>query len=151
MHKGISLIEIIIVVAILGAISSIIFISSSNQIKYYNLQKTSEAVGSLLEKGHNRARISYNNVKHSVRIESTQAILFEGTSYSAGESSNETVTYDNGLTLASTTLNGGATTITFEKVTGATNQYGLLRFVINNASTSSSTVYIGETGIIQVQ
>ncbi len=151
LKKGFSLLEIIIIIGIIGLICSVIVISSARQISYYSLEKTSNSVASLLEKGQNRARNSYNGVKHSVRIESSQAVLFEGTSYSAGAATNEILTYDNNINIGETSLNGGGSTITFEKVTGTTNQYGSIRFEVINASTSSSTLRIGETGIIQVQ
>lgn len=148
--KGISLIEIIIVIGIIGILTSIV-VSSSNQVSHFALQKTSESVASLLEKAHSRAQNSYNGVKHSVLIASTSATLFEGISYSAGASTNEVVTYDTGISITYSSINGGGSTIVFEKARGTTNNYGRIRFAVTNATTSSSTVVIGETGIIQIQ
>jgi hypothetical protein len=90
-------------------------------------------------------------VKHGVKVSSTTATLFEGITYTAGTATNQIVTFDSRVTLASMSINGGGDTIVFDKVTGSTNNYGTIRFYITNASTSSSTVTIGETGIIQVQ
>jgi hypothetical protein len=86
-----------------------------------------------------------------VLIASTSATLFEGTSYSVGASTNEVVTYDNGISIIYSSINGGGSTIVFEKARGTTNNYGLIKFAVTNTTTSSSTVIIGETGIIQIQ
>lgn len=148
--KGFTVIEILIVITIIGIILSIV-ISSSSQISRYTLQKTSESVASILEKAHSRAQNSYNGVKHSVLIASTSATLFEGTSYSANAPTNEVINYDSGINVIHTSINGGGGTITFDKVKGTTNNYGLIKFAVTNATTSSSTIIIGETGIIQIQ
>lgn len=149
--SGISLIEIIIVVAIIGILSVIVVGSVSRQSSFYALQKAAGETAVLLEKAHTRAQNSYNGAKHSVYIASTTATLFEGTTYATSTATNQVITFDSRITLATTSINGGGNIITFDKVTGGTTNYGTIRFYITSASTSSSTITIGETGIIQVQ
>jgi prepilin-type N-terminal cleavage/methylation domain-containing protein len=150
-QKGFSLLEIIIVIAILGILSVITVTSFSSQRSHYNLDRTTSSVSGLLEKAYSRAVNSYNDVKHSVRFEPTKATLFEGTVYSSGTATNEVYEYDSNITLTSTSLNGEGTTVTFDKVSGATSQYGSVTFAVSDASTSSSTIYISQTGVIYNQ
>lgn len=150
-RSGFSIVELIIVVSIIAILSVIVVGSVSRQSSFYALQKAAGDLSALLEKAHTRAQNSYNGVKHSVKIASTTATLFEGTTYATSTATNQVVSFDSRITLASTSINGGGDTIIFDKVTGATSNYGTIRFYITNASTSSSTVTIGETGIIQIQ
>jgi prepilin-type N-terminal cleavage/methylation domain-containing protein len=150
-NKGLSIIEIIVVVAILGILSTISVSSLSKQTSYYALQKTAGDVASLLEKAHGRAVFGYNGVKHSVRLETSQAVLYEGTIYSSTTASNQYVAYDSRISLATTSLSSGTNTINFNKVIGTADQYGTIKFQITSATTSSSTITVGQTGIIQVQ
>jgi prepilin-type N-terminal cleavage/methylation domain-containing protein len=150
-RRGISLIEIIVVIAILGILSAITVTSFSSRQSQYRLDRTTNSVSGLLEKAYSRAVNSYNDVKHSVRLESSQAILFEGTSYSSGAATNQVYEYEDTIELISTSINGGGTTITFDKVSGATSHYGSITFAVSGASTSSSTIYISQTGVIYNQ
>jgi type II secretory pathway pseudopilin PulG len=150
-NSGFTMIEILIITIIIGILAVIVMRSTSSQISYYELQKTTNGFISLLEKARSRAFNSYNDTQHSIKIESNQAILFEGTTYSSSDPDNEIYSYDNGISLDATSLQGGVTTINFEKVSGATSDYGSVRFAITGASTSSSTVYISEAGVIYSQ
>ena len=77
--NGYTLIELAIVIAIIGIILAIVIVPLSKFRKQEALQNTTNAITSILNEARTKTLAGYNNTTYSVRIESTRAILFVGT------------------------------------------------------------------------
>ncbi|MCC7436639.1 prepilin-type N-terminal cleavage/methylation domain-containing protein [Candidatus Nomurabacteria bacterium] len=144
--KGLSLIEIIMVVAVLGIILTISVPGFVNFRKNQSIQNTTNSVVSLLEEARARTLASYNNTFYSVRIESNRAILFTGGTYSSSSPTNKTVPFESPVVLQSISLSGGGSEIKFDRIKGTTSQYGTI--VLQIPSGTSRTITINSGGVI---
>ena len=77
-----------------------------------------------------------------------QIIIFRGTTYDAGTSTNIVEQVLPLAEISSTSLNGGGNDIVFERLTGETDNYGTV-FISIPGTTVSSTITIYETGLVE--
>lgn len=146
--KGYTLIEIVIVIAILAILSTV----TASVYKRYQtsqaLDKDTALVSSLLNQSRVLTLSSKDNVKHGLYLEANQVTLFSGSSYVVGTSTNVVFPLNNTVSL-SATLPSGTTSIIFERLTGKTFQNGTITLtsLVNPSSTKSITIY--GSGIIQ--
>lgn len=139
MHKtttqsGLSAIELIVIlaiVALLVVIGGLPFLKFRQQ---QALQNTTNAVVSLLNEARTKAIAGYDNTSYSVRVEQQQAIVFTGTTYSAGASTNQIVLFESPITGPSTPV-----TFSFARMKGTTSS-GTLTMSIPNGATRTITV-----------
>jgi prepilin-type N-terminal cleavage/methylation domain-containing protein len=146
--RGFTLIEIMVVVSISVIISSMIFLGLYSFGGEYNLKRTTEETVSLLERAKSLSINSYNGSKHGIYFTATSAHLFAGDVWNS-DSIEYTMSYANGVSLATSSFTTSSTTVIFEKITGETNTYGSLKYYLKNNPTSSSTIQINKTGIIK--
>lgn len=147
--RGFTALEILIVIAILGILLSVILPSFMNFRRSSLLNTDTMNLITLI----NRARLlsvsSKDDDQYGIHLESSKAVLFKGSVYSAGTTTNETHTFSTGLTLSSIAVNGGGSEVLFEKVTGATTQNATTTLLVTG-TTSSTTVLILQTGVATI-
>ncbi len=115
MQKGFSLVEILIVIAIIGIIGGISTFSFNDAKTNKLLRIAGDDMVFALEEIKSDALAGKDGLNQSMFIESTTYTTYSGTTYSAGESSNRPHTL-NPLFSISTTA--PANTITFKRLTG---------------------------------
>jgi len=153
-NKGISLIEILIVISIIGILSAVIFPNLSQFRDAQALKNTTLDVVSLLNKARQNTLSSLNSTNYSVHFESDRAILFVGSAYSSSNSTNEPVVYSLAVTTPSSggiNISGGGSDINFERLTGGViNGTISSTIVIQLVSdpTRQKIITINKTGII---
>jgi len=146
--RGFTLLELLIVIAVLGVLLAIIVpsLASFRQKSILNTE-TQELVTVI-----NRARLlsvsSKNDDQFGVHFDSSHVVLFQGSAYIIGDPANETHTFDSSLTLSST-VTGGGSNVVFEKVTGATSQNATTTLLVTS-TTASSTVLVYPSGIVTI-
>ena len=147
-NKGMTLFEVIGVVAIVGVMASIAALSFSNFHSGQSLPNTVDEVTSLLDQARSRTLAGDSGIQYGVHIQNDRAIFFSGGTYSSTSTTNITMLFDSLITIASTTLQGGGSEIIFNKLTGETNQYG--SFIIKKTSTSNGqkTITVSKTGLV---
>ena len=137
MHKkGFSLLEIMIVVAIIGILSAIAVINFSAARKAKILETTADGIAFTLEKAK----------ADSV---SGDYISFVGSSYNAGNASNTAYTIDDSFTITNT-ITDPDDKIVFLRLTGATNNTATVTVSQISDSTKKRDVVIGPLGNISV-
>lgn len=141
------MIEIILVIAIIAILSTIIALPFSSFRQNQALQNTANTITATLEEARTKTIAGVNNSNYSVRFESSQIILFQGTTYSSSTSSNLYFPFETPITLGSVTLNGGGSQISFNRLTGTTNQYGTISLVLPS-STRSVVITVASTGTV---
>src|SRR3989344_3391742 len=110
-HRGISVLEILMAVAIIGilvAISVSVFSSLSNS---QSLDRDAQSVLSYIEKARTMAINSVDGVEHGVKFTSSKVEVFSGTAYIASPSNVEAY-YD---IPTKSTITGGIGSLYFAK------------------------------------
>ncbi len=148
-NKGITLIEIlssIAIMLILGSISISVFSRLANTT---SLDRDVSIVASYIEKARTEAINSVDSLAHGVKFETNKVTVFKNTSYSLA---NLETYYDiPGKTIISDiSLSGGATSLYFNKLTGAPNVTGTITLSLSDG-TSDRSITIYATGIIDIQ
>jgi Tfp pilus assembly protein FimT len=153
-NKGISVLEIIIIVAIIVVISAIMIPSLSGFRNEQALKNTTIDVISLLNKARQNTLSSLNSTNYSVHFETTKAVLFTGMSYSPSSPTNEPIIFSPAVTIPASggiNISGGGSDISFERLTGnVINGTISSTIVIKLVSdpTRTKTITINKTGII---
>jgi type II secretory pathway pseudopilin PulG len=148
-QKGISIVEIIIVIAITAMLIIVVLPTLSSFRNQQALRNTTEDVLSLLNEARSDTQGSLNGTNYSVYIQSTQATYFAGSTYTNGLSTNKVVTYDSRATVPASggiNLNGGGSIVTFNRLSGDTSTYGTIIIQLVSDATQQKTITISKTG-----
>jgi prepilin-type N-terminal cleavage/methylation domain-containing protein len=149
MKRGFSLIELLIVLAIMGILTGIVLSTFQVYKKSQALDKDVETIVETLRQARSQTLSSQNASKYGVHITSTAITLFVGSTYSAGSASNQDFSLQVSDAVLSINLVGGGSDVVFNRLTGDTSQSGSV--VISSASISrTKTVTIYSTGLVTV-
>lgn len=149
-NKGISLIEILIVVSIIAIISAIVVINLSNFRNQQVLQNTTEDVVSLLNEARNSTISSKNSNTYGVHFQSDKTILFSGASFTS-DPSNKQINLDSSVIIPVTggiNLNGGGNDVIFTRILGDTTNNGTIIIQLVNDMTQQKVITISKIGVI---
>jgi prepilin-type N-terminal cleavage/methylation domain-containing protein len=151
-RRGITLIEIIIVISIIGIISAITVPNLSNFHRQQELKNTTEDIFSLLNEARNNTISSKNSTTYGVHFLSDKAILFTGTTYN-DSTENKQIDFDSAVRIPDVggiNLNGGGDDVVFARITGDTENYGTIIIQLVSDITVQKTININKIGIIGV-
>jgi len=90
------------------------------------------------------------NDKWGVHLETTKAVLFKGTVYSALGSDNVVLDLPNSVTISSILLNGGGAEVIFQDKLGSTATDGNIT-MIDTVSGVSKVISVAPIGMTQIQ
>ncbi len=138
-NKGISAIEVLIVSAIMGVLVAVVALPLISFRKHQALQNSTNAVVAVLTDARTKTLAALNNTSYGVRVESSRVILFTGTTYTSSASTNEVVLLETPVT-ASWSLQGGGSSIGFDRLTGITSQYGTITLALPDGTTRVVTI-----------
>lgn len=149
-NKGITIIELLVVLAVLGIIFSIVLPQFSKVKENQVIKNAVESVLSSIDKAHSETLSSLNSSEYGVHFQSDKVIIFTGKVFSGGASNNETINIITPASISNVTL-GGVSGVSgdvyFNRLSGVPNQTG----TITISSTSySKIITIGATGISSV-
>jgi Tfp pilus assembly protein FimT len=151
-NRGISLMEILIIISIIGIISAIVIPNSSDFRKKQALKNTTEDVVSLLNEARNSTLSSKNLNNYGVHFDVDKAILFSGTSF-VDASSNKQIDFDSSVNIpedGGINLEGGGNDIVFHRMTGETSEYGTIIIQQINNPSHQNVISINSVGLIEV-
>ena len=142
--KGFTLVEVILVMGMLAVIAGVVFV---NQIRPQNVASLDGVAATLVAdiKSQQVKAMAGDSVSassaqaHGVRIQSGTYTLFKGSSYSAGDTDNFTVTAATGVTLSTTFA---SSVLIFTKATGDITSFvnGQNTITLTSAATGTSKV-----------
>jgi Tfp pilus assembly protein FimT len=141
--RGISLIEIVVIMAIVGLMISVAVPGLVSFRKNQSIQNSTNSLMSLLDEARTKTLASFNTNFYSVKIESSRAILFTGSTYSSIDVNNKIILYESPVVLNSTALNGSGSVISFDRLKGTTSQYGTITLGIPSGVSKIVTVSSG--------
>ncbi|MEI7688807.1 MAG: prepilin-type N-terminal cleavage/methylation domain-containing protein [Candidatus Nomurabacteria bacterium] len=148
--SGFTLMEILIIIAIVTVISSIVLFNLSNFRNEQDLKNAEMEIVSLLDKARQNTLSSVNSNNYSVHFEVDKAVLFSGSIYSALDSSNEKINFNANVSIPAIdgiNLGGGGNDVTFERLTGET-MGGTLILRLKSDASKQKTITINKTGLI---
>ena len=145
--QGITLIELLIGIAILGIIGAVAITSLSSLRGAQALKNSTASTVSVFHEARARTLASESASSYGVHIGTTELVLFQGAAYVAGNTGNKRVSLDDGVTISSISLAGGGTDVVFNRLTGGTNQNGTF-VIVGTTPTAQKTITISKTGLI---
>ena len=139
-YKGISIIEILVVIAIIGILSGV----SAGAYFYFkkgaNFDLSAQQVANLIRRAQNKSIAMENDDAWGINITSQQAIIFKGTNFSGRNQS-----FDEKTTLTEIMTVSGSSQFIFNKFTGFPISPGSL--IVDNGS-ASKTIQVNAKGFV---
>lgn len=149
--SGFTLIEIVVAVSILVVILVMIILGFSNFLATQKLGQLNEDIVSLMKKAREKTIASEGGFSYGVHVAADRVVVFRAPTYVEGDPNNEVYTLPADFFVSSTTLQGGGSNITFQRLVGATASYGTITIQKRNNASLQKTIRIYETGIIEPQ
>jgi prepilin-type N-terminal cleavage/methylation domain-containing protein len=147
-QKGFSFIELMLVLAIAGLLVGVSLGGFSRMSASKALQADASIVKSVVEDARSRTLAARADSEYGVRFESTRVILFKGSSYVSGASTNVISDLNSRVSL-SAALTGGGSEIIFERLTGKASKGGTVTVSVSGGATK--ILSISTSGIIEIQ
>ena len=145
--KGVTVLEIIIVIAILILITAIIISPFDSFRKSKALETDIEEVVSLINEARLNTLSSKDAFHYGVHLESSRAVLFRGGTFTEPDANNKEILYSSAVESVNIALAGGSPNIVFDKLTGKTAQYGTFDLRLTSDITRSVTITVEGTGV----
>ena len=120
--QGITALELLVIVAVLGVIFSIVIPQFSKTRELQVLKSATSDILSSLNKAQSRTLASVNSSSYGVHLQSDKIIIFKGTVFSVGDANNETINIVTPASISNVTLSGVGSTsgnIYFNRLSGA--------------------------------
>ena len=146
MGAGFSLVELLVVFTIMAAVALFAIVGFKDYAHIQQYDAAVATVKSTLIDTRVRARSAELDQSYGVKILTSSLVVFRGTTYSAGASTNETVSVTGGT--LSSSLTGGTDQIIFNKLTGLPNATGTIT-MIGAEHLATTTLTITGSGVIQ--
>ncbi len=146
-QSGFTAIEILVVV-IIGVLIATTFIGSlSNFLTAQVVRNTTEDVLGLIQEARTKTIASENSSQYGIHFQSDKAVLFVGSTYTAGASTNKEIVFDTRVYASSISLQGGGSDLLFNRLTGDTGTYGTIVIRLVSSTTGQKTITISQTGV----
>ena len=150
-NKGITILEIIIVISITILIASIVTLNLSDSKRARTLENATSEIISLINKSRNNTISSLNSSNYSIHFDSDKVVLFLGSTYDPNAITNEVMVLESSLEIPislGVSLNGGGSDIVFQKITGETNNYGTINIRLKTDINTYRTININQLGVV---
>ena len=145
-NKGITIIEMLVVIAIIGIIVLIVSPQFSNLRNNQILKSTGEDILSVLNKARSQTLASLNSSEYGVHFQPNGMVLFKGNAYSSDAVNNEIIELSSPASISNVTLGGvsGPTgNVYFNRLSGVPDKTGTIIIMV---SSLSKIVTISATG-----
>lgn len=146
---GFTLIELVVVVAILG-----IFVLIASQTlglftRQVNLNTTSQQIVSTLQLARNKTLAAEDESQYGVHFEQSKYILFKGGTYSSSDPDNKEYSIST-TEIYEINLTGGDDTI-FDRIRGTTANNGNVKVRLLSDTSRTETILVNSSGSISLQ
>jgi prepilin-type N-terminal cleavage/methylation domain-containing protein len=149
-ERGFTVMEVLIVVAVLAALATVTFSAFSNLSKSRILEKDAVSVVSLMNEARSLTLSSLEDSQYGVHLESSEAVLFKGLVYNSSDPDNQTITFHQRVTLSTISLVNGPDVI-FKKLSGSTEQFGTTTMTLSSNPIQQKDVILFTTGIVEIK
>ena len=146
-NRGFTLIEMLIVVFLVITLSTLVFYNLSSRRTSQALNNGEDEIVALVNEARGSTISGENGSQYGVHFETHKAVLFAGTTYTVGSSTNKEYDLDGAVTINSTSLSGGSSDMVFKKLTGDTDQYGTIQ-IISTPGNATKTITVSKNGFV---
>lgn len=150
-NAGFSLIEIIIVIAILSVLATVVVFDFVSFSKNSDLNNASQEFVGILKLAQNKALSSDNYDQYGVYINTgvspNQYVLFKGSSYASKTGVVQTYSVKSTTEFYGISL-GGGNEIVFDRITGATDEMGSVSIRAKTDTSKNKTIYVVSSGAV---
>ncbi len=146
-QKGITIVEVLVVLVLLILIFSIVLPQFSKIKEVQVLKNTVNDAISSLNKAQSQTLASVNSSSYGVHFQSDKIVVFTGTTYSSGSSSNIIFDINAPVSISNVTFGGSSATsgdIYFNRLSGTPSTSGTVTI---SSANYSKVVTISATGI----
>ena len=146
-NLGFSFVEVLVAVAVIAMIATISAASFKNFSRSSALKVASEEVYSAFTSARNETLASSGGTVFGVHIGTSSVTRFTGSTYSVGDTTNRTYTFESGVTATSSFISDGID-IVFSRLTGRPSASGTI-FLITESGDATTTMHIYDSGLIE--
>lgn len=147
-RKGITVVELIIVLAVVGVISLVAF---SPLVRFRDNQvlvATTEQIVSLIYAARTNTIASKDAAQYGIHFESGRVVLFKGAAFTEPSANNKELALPPSIRISTISLNGGGTNIVFDRLVGTIAQFGTVVLTLKSNASSTRTIAIEQTGTV---
>ena len=148
-QSGLTIIEIMIAVSVIVVLATLSFQVFNVFIKRQALDKDTQKIVSMLKEARSATLASRANSVYGVHFVATRTVMFRGTVFIESDSNNRELSLNPRVQITATNLNGGGSDIIFDRLTGATDQYGSITLSLVASTSITKIISIEETGIVE--
>jgi len=150
-NKGFSLIETLIVFAIIAIISAITYAAFSSLKNDEILKKEANNLVSILEDARSLTISGKDASNHGVFFDilGNRTVSFAGDSYDPNSPANREYLLDSAVVILEVNLNGGGNEVVFKRLKGETENSGSVILGLSSATSTTETITIYPTGTVQ--
>ncbi len=148
--KGITLLEVLMAVAILGIIVSVALPQFSKIKENQVLQNTTQEILSALRQAQSQSLASVSLGEFGVHFQKDQIVIFKGQSFSAGAMDNNVIDIVSPANISNVTFSGLSSEtgdIYFSRLSGVPNKNGTITV---STPSNSKTITLSATGTASV-
>jgi len=146
-RKGVTVVELLIVIAVLGIIFLIVLPQFSKSRENQVLKNGVADILSSVNKARGNTLASLNSSEYGIHFQSDRVVIFKGTSFSSEDSNNEIINITTPANISDITLLGGVSDIYFHRLTGAPSTTGTITI---STGSYSKVITILATGVVSV-
>jgi len=147
-ESGITVIEVLLVVAILGMLTSLIIPPFANFRKKKVIDAEAEAVMELIARARMDTLASRDDTEYGIHLDSDSVTYFVGAAYDPMAPTNVTHEVISLVTLGNISLAGGGSDIVFDRLTGTTGEFGTFQLTFASDADVFATITVSSTGTI---
>ncbi len=145
--KGFTVVELLIVVAIVGTLASIVLVPFMGFRDTKVLDATADDIVSLLSEARQDTLLSKGASQYGVHFEATRMVYFKGTMFSEPNVNNKEVIFDSIVQLSSILFTGGDDVV-FQRLTGKTTNSGSTTLQVVSDTSREIIIIVEPTGVI---
>lgn len=146
---GFTTLEILIAVSILIILSALAIGSLSTFRDARELDRAVDEIFTLVREARSRTLSSEDDSQFGVHFETSNSVLFKGTTFTMGAPSNKTLILSNRVEIYAINIPGSD--VVFERLTGDANPSGDVSVRLKADPSESKTIIINSSGLIYVQ
>jgi len=148
-NTGFTLVEVLVVIAILIIISALTFASFFNLDDRQALDVSVKQIDSFLEEARSLTLASKDASQYGVHFDTESITRFRGSVYSETDPDNVVSNLHNKIQISDVSLSGGGNEVIFDRLTGNTSQSGTITISLKSDPTQTRIITIEATGIVQ--